>query len=129
MNNPIIHDQSNALRVGNPLATPQFTNRSGRAGVNVNTYRVEDREVRGAASGTTQRTMGFGTPESGRNRSLTNGETHGLISYQGRANTGNPNETWASLTSNQTGRVDMQGYMSWLRQHGYAFAGQREREF
>lgn len=52
--------------------------------------------------------------------------SHGFISYQGRANTGNPNETWASLTGNQTGRVDMQGYMSWLRQHGYAFAGQRE---
>jgi len=28
-----------------------------------------------------------------------------------------------SGSRNRTGTVDMRGYMSWLRQHGYVFAG------
>jgi RHS repeat-associated protein len=118
MNNPVVHDQSNAIRVGNPTKTPQFTVGQGPA---AKTYAVEDREVYSAVSGNTQRTQGFN------NSSLTNAGTHGFISYAERDpgytgflidEPGNPGRQ----LRNDTGRVNMPLYVDWLRKNGYCFA-------
>lgn len=126
MNNPVIHDQSNALRVGNPLTTPNFQAPGTVYGTN--TYAVEDRLVNGGRGGGTQRTQTFGAPEPGGNRSMTNVDTHPFISYTPR-NTANDTRRTTDIPEirnlqNRTGTVDMQSYMSWLRQHGYVFAGE-----
>jgi RHS repeat-associated protein len=128
-NNPIIHDQSNALRVGDPLANGgRFAVRNGRS---TTTYTVEDRRVNGAASGTTGRGLGF-TDFAPNDRSMTHGDSQRYISYLPRNLQGQDNSaaTWASNGprqinggTNQTGTVDINGYMAWLRANGYCFAG------
>ena len=125
MSNPVIHDQSNALRVGNPLTTPNF---QAPGAVGTKTYAVEDRQVNGGMGGGTQRTQTFGAPEPGGNRSMTNADTHPFINYT-RRNTANDTRRTTDIPEirnlqNRTGTVDMQSYMSWLRQHGYVFTGE-----
>lgn len=127
--NPVIHDQSNMIRFGDPRGAPdQFTVPAPVYGTN--TYRPEDRQVIGAVSGSTQRDMGFGTTPDQRNRSLVNAETHEFISYTARDPLlSGPPQTTNSIPDivnlrNRTGSVDMQRYMGWLREHGYTFAGQ-----
>jgi len=80
--------------------------------------RAEDRKVRGAVSGSTQREMGF-TDFAPNDRSLTSAQTHAYIDYANRPTTGDPKDTWNSLTLNQTGTVNIQGYMTWLCNNGY----------
>lgn len=79
----------------------------------------EDREVRGAAPGTTQRTMGFD------NGSMTNADTHQFISYLPRRmeelNWGGSED--ARTMGSNTGTVDVEAYVQWLREHGYCFVG------
>jgi hypothetical protein len=129
---PLIHDQSNALRVGRPTdaqgRAQQFTVR-GLLGSS--TYTVEDRAVQGAVSGVRQRDMGF-TEFGPNDRSMTHAETMGFIDYLPRDLEGQRNNAaaWESRGprqvnggTNQTGRVDIAGYMRWLRGHGYCFAG------
>jgi RHS repeat-associated protein len=107
MNNPVIHDQSDAMRVGDPTKT------------NVDRYDnpivVEDREVHGATKGSTQRSMQFN------NDSMTNADTHQYIHYTPREV--NPTLIGSaqdySKMGNITGTVDMAGYMKWLNDHGY----------
>lgn len=111
--NPVIHDQSNAILVGNPVVTPQTTVRVGRA---TQIVRIEDREVRGAVNGNSARTMRFN------NNSMINAETHRFINYTARRLGSNPADL-AAVTGNRTGTVDINGYMNWLRQNGYCFAG------
>jgi RHS repeat-associated protein len=133
MNNPVIHDQSNVIRFGDPRRAPATFEVTGFTGglLGNSTYRTEDRMVSGAPSGSTQRTMGFGAPEAGGNRSMTNTETHEFIRYDPRPanileDTRNTDTIYPDNNTgsrNRTGTVDMQGYMSWLRQHGYVFAG------
>jgi RHS repeat-associated protein len=124
MNNPIIHDQSNALRVGNPSTTPQIQAPGTIWGTN--TYNVEDRQVNGGLGGGTQRTQTFGPLGDG-SGSMTNADTHQFINYTPRhiANDTRRTTDIAEIRDlqNRTGTVDMQNYMSWLRQHGYSFAG------
>jgi len=119
--NPIIHDQSNALHVGDPRETPLVPRTVG-SGDSVYTewelLRAEDREVRGAVSGATQREMRF-TDFSPEDQGLTSAQTHTYISYIERPVTGNPNDTWDELDGNQTGRVNIAAYMEWLCEHGY----------
>jgi len=130
--NPIIHDQSNALRVGRPTDAQgnarQFTVRGllGR-----DTHTVEDRAVQGATSGRRQREMGF-TAFGPNNRSMTHADTMGFITYLPRDLEGQRNnaQTWETRGprqsnggTNQTGHADIAGYMQWLRQNGYCFAG------
>ena len=83
---------------------------------------AEDREVRGAVSGSTQREMGF-TDFGPNNKSLTNPETHQFIDYtQGntpRPDADNPNDGWEKGTGNQTGQVNIQEYLAWLCANGY----------
>lgn len=129
--NPVIHDQSNNIRFGNPQTAPATITVQGFTGGlagNV-TYNREDRVVNGAVSGTTQRTMGFGAAQAGGNRSLTNADTHRFITYNPRpANINQDTRITNDIAAikqngNQTGTVDMQAYVSWLRNHGYALAG------
>lgn len=120
---PIIHDQSNSLRIGHPDNPDKHViSREIREGDTTRTewelLRAEDREVRGAVSGTTQRTMGFTALED---RSMVNADTHGYIRYDGRPVGNDPDETWKALTGNRTGTVDIAGYMGWLKANGYGF--------
>ena len=111
--NVVIHDQSSAILVGNPVVTPQTTIRVGRA---TQIVRIEDREVRGAVSGNTERTMGFN------NNSMTNADTHSFINYTPRPANSQPRDM-AALTGNRTGTVDVERYVAWLRSNGYCMAG------
>jgi RHS repeat-associated protein len=116
--NPVLHDQSNAMNLGDPRTTQNLGNRPPYTVI-----RAEDREVRGAVSGRTQRTMGFGAAEAGGNRSMINRDTHQFIAYKPR-DVNQLNEGTAldpSTMANRTGTVDMAGYLNWLRQHGYVF--------
>jgi hypothetical protein len=124
MNNPVVHDPSNAIRWGNPLTAQQAPDDRG-------TLRLpEDRRVNGAcnpaspggrcrAGAVTQRDMQF-TFGNGvfDNRSMTNADTHQFIDYTAR----NPNDINTIRPLRQsTGTVNMQDYMNWLRNHGYVF--------
>jgi hypothetical protein len=122
MGNPVVHDQSGAMRWG----SARLAESDG--------WRVEDRHVEGAFAGGTGRTMGFnfgeGTPT---NRSLTNRdiENQRLINYATRDGSGYVNFTQRSngqvraieALNNVTGNVNMTEYMKWLREHGYQFYG------
>jgi RHS repeat-associated protein len=126
--NPIIHDQSNSLRIGHPdNPEKHHVSREIREGDSTRTewelLRAEDREVRGAASGTTQRTMGF-TAFGPKDQSMTNADTHEHISYFDRPVSNDADDTWNGLKGNQTGTVDIAGYMVWLKANGYAFTDQ-----
>lgn len=123
MNNPAIHDQSNALRIGNPLVTSNFQAPKTLLGIDlgVYTYTVEDRQVNGGLGSGTQRGQSFV------NGSLTNADTHQFINYSPRDTAGDTRRTTdipeISNLRNRTGTVDMVAYMNWLRQHGYTFVG------
>lgn len=126
--NPIIHDQSNSLRIGHPdNPAKHHISREIHEGDITRTewelLRAEDREVRGAVSGTTQRTMGF-TELGPENKSMVNAETHDYIGYLIRPVGNDPDKTWNALTGNQTGRVNIAGYMDWLKDNGYTFPAQ-----
>ncbi len=112
--NPVMHDQSNTIRVGNP-SVPAYApkNRNPRALIE-----VEDREVRGAPGGSTQRTMTFN------NNSMTNAQTRDYIDYTQRTPSHDA-EASASIRAlgQQTGTVRIDGYMGWLRRNGYCFHG------
>ena len=128
MDNAVIHDQSNAIRYGNPLTSP----RQMQIDLTMNLtepFPVEDRQVRAGLGGGTQRTQIFGPPDPNGNNSLTNADTHAFINYTARppnirADTRETNNIAAIVNlQNRTGTVNMQNYMSWLRSHGYTFAG------
>ena len=90
----------------------------------------------GGLGGGTQRTQTFGSAETGGNRSMVNAETHQFITYLPRRPENVevltvPTNNIAGLQgvpvnsnpSNATGTVNMSAYLSWLRGHGYVFAG------
>jgi hypothetical protein len=112
--NPTVHDQSNAIRVGNPTV-PAYApkNRNPRALIE-----VEDREVHGATGGGTQRTMTFN------NNSMSNAQTHGYIDYTQRTPSHDA-EANAGIRAlgQQTGTVRINDYVGWLRRNGYCFYG------
>jgi RHS repeat-associated protein len=121
MNNPIVHDQSNAMQHG----SADIALRQG--------FNVEDRQVVGAFSGSSARSMGFnfgqGTPT---NRSLTNAEIEKqkFINYVARDGGGidfrsrfDKRVAPIEALKNRTGNVNMTEYMKWLRDHGYQFYG------
>jgi hypothetical protein len=136
MNNPVqVHDQSNVIRFGDPRTAPATFEIDG-AIYGTNTRALEDREVLGGLGGGTQRTQTFGPPAAGGNRSMTNADTHQFITYTDRrpANIGQDTRPTNDIPglqgvpgnqrpSNVTGTVDMQSYMSWLRNNGYVFTG------
>ena len=95
-------------------------------------YRPEDRRVNGAVSGTTQRTMGFGSSNS-----MTYADTGLFITYQDRstllrytdAEIDRPNVPSGTpgvnanmvdqLKADVTGTVNIDGYVAWLKLNGY----------
>jgi RHS repeat-associated protein len=127
MNNPVIHDQSNALRVGNPLTTSTFQAPGALFGTN--TYTVEDREVHGGLGTGTERGQTFGPAGPDGSSSMTNADTHQFINYTPRDTAGDTRKTnnipEIQDLHNQTGAVDMTSYINWLRLHGYTFAGDK----
>ncbi len=150
----VIHDQSNVIRFGNPNTAPSKSfeirheqDKAGALGYQA-FYRVEDRAVRGAVSGDTQRTQGFSnSAQTGGVTSMVNTDTHRFISYddrgldtggnpiaastrpsneipelQNRAATGKePCSPSAPNRCNRTGTVDLESYMRWLLDNGYEF--------
>jgi hypothetical protein len=111
MNNPVLHDQSNAIQLGNP------NNRGVLPLVDTEEIRTaEDRWViYPDGRKTKQRRMTFN------NSSLTNAATHEkMIEYTPR----DINALRGSPELEQiTGRVNMNEYMKWLRDNGYKFDG------
>jgi hypothetical protein len=143
MSTPLIHDQSNMIRFGDPRAAPKEFEviDPDRPRLTTRTYRPEDRPVVGGLGGGTQRTQTFGDAEAGGNRSMVNAETHRFITYLPRR----PDNVEALIVptnnieglqgvpgnktpSNATGTVNMQDYLNWLREHGYVFAGDYRHE-
>lgn len=132
VDNAVIHDQSNMLRFGDTRQAPATIEVQGFTfGLLGNvTYPTEDRVVHGGLGGGTQRTQTIGPTEAGGNRSMTNADTHTYITYTPRpdniqTDTRSSNDIEAIVNlRNRTGTVDMQGYVSWLREHGYTFAEQ-----
>jgi RHS repeat-associated protein len=110
---PVLHDQSNAILVGNPVARPATSVRDGRE---LRPVTIEDRSVRGAFRGDSARTLGFN------NNSMVNADTHALIRYYDRPAV-TTTEDLKTLIGNRTGLVDIKAYMKWLQSHGYCFAG------
>lgn len=148
----VLHDQSNAIRVGNPAKNPDIP----LLGLDAS---VEDRAVNGAISmfgTTTQRTMSFLEP--GGSKSMTNADTHQFINYTDRNEYNwlthplsdpvpppgldivaqaawlikhtayekfaqNGDGVDPTTLVNKTGTVKMADYMKWLRDKGYCFAG------
>lgn len=131
--NVYVHDQSNAIRFGNPNHAPDWWEVGEPFGAMYSG--AEDRSVRGAVSGNRQRSMGFSDASATDGViSMLNADTHRFINYNPRPHDiatdkrrttnipqhegypGNPNP------SNITGTVDMQAYLLWLHDHGYVFA-------
>jgi hypothetical protein len=121
----VIHDQSNAIPVGDPTRTPRATfsrqvgtdPETGQPIYSDESYAIEDRTVRGGYRGNSARTLGFN------NNSMTNADTRRYINYTPRT-VGPPENVPAGIRDgNRTGTVDINGYMQWLRDHGYCFAG------
>jgi len=114
LGNPVIHDQSNAILVGDPrkLAPRQVT--IGDQAQTVYAH-AEDREVKGTVSGNRQREMGF----SG--NSMTHEDTYNYITWTPRdaEQTGKDTPLDPRKLGSITGTVDMEGYLKWLREHGY----------
>jgi RHS repeat-associated protein len=123
MNNPVIHDQSTAIHLGDPRNQAMIP---GQMPNTIAFRRAEDRWVNypciQASVGatcvqqltTTQRNMTFN------NRSLTNAQTHTCIDYTERniyARQGSPQ------LRQTTGQVHMRCYTELLRNHGYQFDG------
>jgi hypothetical protein len=137
MGNPLIHDQSNVIRFGDPRGAPHEFEviDADRPRLTTRTYPLEDRPVAGGLGGGTQRTQTFGNAEVGGNQSMVNAETHQFISYLPRR-PGNvealtvPTNNIDGLQgvpanpnpSNATGTVNMVAYLGWLRGRGYVFA-------
>jgi RHS repeat-associated protein len=113
--NASFHDQSNALRIGDPRTSPVVTRElrdsEGMSYTQQERLIAEDRQVRGAVTGNTQRTMGFD------NNSLTTAGTYEFITYNPRTV-----GSYTGVNSTITGTVDMRRYLQWLRDHGYCFA-------
>jgi hypothetical protein len=123
--NPMLHDQSMAIRVGNPTTSlvqgsrgASFEGIQIRDGRTIGSVKTEDRQVNGAVRGNSARTLGFN------NGSMVNADTHQFIDYTAR-----PGQVQAfddpqiRALKNKTGTVDVTAYTAWLRSHGYCFVG------
>ncbi|MHB0916491.1 MAG: RHS repeat-associated core domain-containing protein [Thiobacillus sp.] len=118
--NPVIHDKSDAIRFGSPKAgSPIVNDNTWDNDYDIPTTSIpgsgaEDREVRyrddngNITTKTIQREM-TGT-------GMTFGHTEQFITYTERSDL--PKNAFG-YTTNQTGTVDMQGYLKWLNDNGY----------
>ncbi|MDG3064637.1 DUF6531 domain-containing protein [Thauera mechernichensis] len=110
MNDVVLHDQSNVIRVGDPRILAPKEVRHGDMSWTDYVF-AEDREVRGATSGTSQRTMGFD------NGGMVHADTLSYITWLPREveQLGKGTALDPRKLGNVTGTVDMQGYLEWLR--------------
>jgi RHS repeat-associated protein len=110
--NPVLHDESNAINLNNPTKPENFGTRPPYSVI-----KAEDRQVNGAFNGNSGRTMGFN------NNSLTNAKTHEFINYTPRSLSalGTGNAMDPSKLSNKTGTVNIKDYLEWLQLNGYKF--------
>jgi hypothetical protein len=110
MNDVVLHDQSNVIRVGDPrILAPKEVTHGDMSWTDY--VFAEDREVRGATSGTSQRTMGFD------NGGMVHADTLSYITWLPREveQLGKGTALDPRKLGNVTGTVDMQGYLEWLR--------------
>jgi hypothetical protein len=110
----VLHDQSNAIRVGDPIVNTRVPTI-----VPLVSLATEDRAVLNAPSGTTQRTMGFGSGS----KSMTNVDTTEFITYASR-DPKNWGDDGPKSLKNISGNVDLQEYIKWLQAEGYQFVSQ-----
>ncbi|MFC4622337.1 RHS repeat-associated core domain-containing protein [Comamonas nitrativorans] len=151
----VLHDQANTMRFGNPNTAPSEIvikiptgNTNTYPDVEYETYKfpVEDREVRGAVGGSTQRTQSFSNAnQTGGATSMVNADTYRFIHYddRGKDKDGIPtpqsnmpsnkipelqdrapskNKPCTPSTPgncNRTGTVDLPSYIRWLLDNGY----------
>lgn len=110
----VIHDQSNVIRVGDPRTLIPKEIMPGDSPLTDYVF-AEDREVRGATSGTRQRGMGFD------NGSMTHADTLQFITWRPRdlEQLGKGTALDPRKLGNITGTVDMRAYVQWLRDNGY----------
>jgi len=101
----VLHDKSNNIQTGQPVESCAWCT----AG--------EDRQVNGAVSGSTQRTMGFGTGSS-MTYANTQDPANQFITYKDRSKL-DRNITGA-ITTDITGTVNMASYVAWLKDNGYS---------
>ena len=118
--NPVIHDKSDAIRFGSPKAGSTIVNDSAWnndydiPATSIPGSGAEDREVRyrddsgNITTKTTQRAM-TGT-------GMIFADTEQFITYTPRLDMP---KSLLGYTTNQTGTVDMQGYLNWLNANGY----------
>ncbi len=151
----ILHDQANTMRFGNPnTAPPEIVikiptgNSNTYPDIEYDIYKfpIEDREVRGAVGGSTQRTQGFSNAsQTGGATSMINADTYRFIHYDDRginekgiptAQSTMPSNEIKELqdrapseknpctpanpgSCNRTGTVDLPSYIRWLLDNGY----------
>ena len=119
----LVHEQSNVIHLGNPNVRGTFTHNGLATGTRLS-RNAEDRLVKRSCNPsaaatrtcrggtTTQRALNFD------NNSMTNAETHELISYTARdvhAPAGSPG------MKQTTGIVNLTNYVKWLKDRGYDF--------
>ncbi len=110
MNAVVLHDQSNVIRVGDPrVLVPKEVTHGDIPWIDY--VFAEDREVRGATSGGSQRSMGFD------NGGMVHADTLSYITWLPREveQLGKGTALDPRKLGNVTGTVDMQGYLEWLR--------------
>ncbi|PKO49807.1 MAG: hypothetical protein CVU28_14520, partial [Betaproteobacteria bacterium HGW-Betaproteobacteria-21] len=108
----VLHDQSNVIRVGDPRIVVPEENPLGGDPPRIEYVFAEDRNVSGAVSGTRQRDMGFD------NNSMTHADTYSFITWTPR----DPEQLEKGTAldprtlGNVTGTVDLPAYLEWLRE-------------
>lgn len=104
----VLHDKSNNIQTGKPEETCALCTGG------------EDRKVNGAVGGSTQRTMGFGTDRS--SMTYVDTQQHEFIAYTDRSKLPRytNGEFEGELHTDQTGTVNMNAYVAWLKLNGYS---------
>jgi hypothetical protein len=135
MGNPVIHDQSNAIRWGNPTGATRAQATvapvvSGAAPRLID-FMPEDRAVHAGARGRnlTQRGFSYWDPRTTSGiRSMPNADSHEYINYTSRSSVTDRRVNTNDLAQivnlrNATGTVNMQRYMAELRSRGIVLPG------
>ncbi len=106
----VLHDKSNNILTGAPVDTCALCTLG------------EDRRVNGAASGSTQRTMGFGAGSNSMTYADTQDPANHFITYRDRDTLARyaDGKFKGDIDTDITGDVNVDGYVAWLKLNGYA---------
>jgi hypothetical protein len=106
----VLHDKSNNIQSGQPVATCALCTVG------------EDRKVNGAVSGSTQRSMGLGTGSNSMTYADTQDPNNQFITYQDRSTLARyTNGAFnGEINTDVTGTVNMDGCVAWLKLNGYS---------